>query len=885
MAILVFIFTGNKDETYSSETVIYTGLATGYDIESGSDARYDFLATNAKFDNLINIIKSRKTLEETAIRLMTQHLMLEKPDLKFCLGETWDAIQEEAPREVKSLIHYQDNPFTGQGYDMPQDSILQDSDVESEKDSVEAPQTRWVTKTHMEIQQVTEKVRKVRSEPSYYTVKAGDYPVRIAGKYNISLEELKALNSADAFPIRGGQTLKVGSRDTEYFIDSLVEVEVPVDTLVEESIYVDSTPEELPIQNNPVILYDSISRNFDNIYDEALTKMQSYERSVANLIKYKEQDQSNYIYTTLQSSNKTYGVEKIAKVKVSRMQNSDLLKLSYESTDQGVCQQTLKIITAVFKKQFQSIQGAQTSMVSEYFRMQRDAAMFRLDSLEEYNKKYRLKHRIINYDEQTKSIAVQNEVLDQSWYMESATLSAAKAALYSLESQMDETSQNLIQRAELLDLKDDLSRLTHLISLEEVQPSPDIDVLSNHRVEKERVQSEMDDYLNYAFQSKRTPEGLNMKSVLDLWLSKLIEVEESRARYEVITKEKHDFGIKYDTLAPVGSTLTKIAREIGLAEKEYLNQTHNLDLSLTKQKSNEQSNISIIDEAYFPIKPNPSKRLFIVVAAFLAGLFLTGGTIILLEFLDTSIKYPERAEELTKNQLLGVFPRIPSKPDKQTNYPLIITRVIDMITQKIKLRELERSSSDRPFVIMFMSTRDQEGKTFFASKLVEKFRAIGHEVLYIKPVEDEKSSGFEEQFRKQKEENQLWDFEYEIPDNFMSVRSVNELLRDYTFITRGYHYIFIELPALLSADYPSTLAAGADLSLLITRATRSWNKADDKVLDVYKDNTKQTVFTVLNGARVESLEEIIGEIPKEQNFIQKLIDKVINFDFNFSKGF
>lgn len=893
MAILVFMMTRNQQKTYSSEMVIYTGLATGYDIESGSNAKYDHFGVNAKFDNLINIIKSRQTQEETAIRLMTQHLMLEQPEPRYCSRETWDAIHEEAPREVQSLIHFRDNLFEGQGYDLQGrgESAVRQKDVES------VPQTRWVTKTVMESQMVTEQIRKIRSQEKYYTVKAGDYPINIAKKFGLSLEQLIALNKSDAFPLQGGQKIYVGKIEEEYFVDTLVLKEIPVDTLIEETFYnletlddfeqVTHTPDEefVRTQVNPVQQMDSISRNFDDIYDDALLKVQAYERSVANLIKYKSKDESNYIYSTLQSSNPVYSVSKISKIKASRIQNSDLLRLTFESHDQGVCQQTLKIITEVFKREHQSIKGTQASMVSDYFREQRDIAKKRLASLEKYNEEYRVEHSIINYNEQTKFVAEQNEVLERDWYDEYANLSAAKAALYSLESEMDVFTKNLTEREELLNLRDELSRLTGLISVAKIGVEPDLEVIDGYIREKEQVQQDMDKYLFAAFQSKRTTEGIEMQGVLNKWLEKLIAVEESKAKYDVKSEQKRQYKKKYDLYAPLGSTITKIEREIDLAEQIYLNQTHSLDLSLMKQKNNEQSNIRILDEPYFPIKPNSSKRMFIVIAAFMAGLFLTTGAIILLEFIDTSIKFPDRAEELTKNKLIGAFPKISSKPPKEIDFPQITARLIDMISQKIKLAEIQRPAIDKPFMILLLSTRLYEGKTFIANKLVEKFRDVGHRVLYIKPFEQKPKEEFEEQFRSHNDENQSWDFEYEVPDNFISIRNVNELLRNYTFITKGFHYIFIEIPALLSSDFPPAFAAEADLSLLVCRATRTWNKADDEVLEVYRTNAKQPIYSLINGVNVDNLEGIIGEIPRNRSYVRKLAKKLINFDFKFARSF
>ncbi|MCK5820640.1 MAG: LysM peptidoglycan-binding domain-containing protein, partial [Bacteroidales bacterium] len=764
------------------------------------------------------------------------------------------------------------------------------------------PHTRWETKTVMKSKMTTERIRKIRLQPKYYKVKAGDYPIHIAKRFGLSLEQLLALNNADAFPLQGGQSIFVGRIDEEYYVDTLVRTEFPVDTLIEINyttldtlefldtieIFEETVPVSdekfIKLENNPVQQMDSISRNFDDIYNEALSKVQAYERSVANLIKYKNKDESNYIYSTLQSSNPVYSVSKISKIKANRMQNSDLLRLTFESHDQGVCQQTLKIITEVSKREHQSIKGTQATLVSDYFREQRDIAKRRLDSLEVYNEEYRVKHSIINYNEQTKFVAEQNEVLERDWYDEYANLSAAKAALYSLESEMDIFTKNLTEREELVDLRDELSRLTALISIARIGVEPDLDVIDGYIRDKEQVQRDMDKFLLAAFKSKRTTEGIEMQGVLGKWMEKLIAVEESKAKYDVKSDQKLEYKLKYDLYAPLGSTITKIEREIDLAEQIYLNQTHSLDLSLMKQKNNEQSNIRTLDEPYFPIKPNSSKRMFIIIAAFMAGLFLTTGVIILLEFIDTSIKFPERAEELTKNKLIGAFPKISTRPQKDIDYPQITARLIDMISQKIKLAEIQRPAIDKPYMVLFLSTRPYEGKTFIASKLVDKFRAVGHRVLYVKPFENSPKDEFEEQFRSRNEENPSWDFEYEIPDNFISINNVNELLRNYTFITKGYQYIFVELPALLRSDYPPAFASDADLSLLVCRATRTWNKADDEVLDVYRNNAKQTIYSLLNGVQVDNLTGIIGEIPKNRSFVRIFVKKLINFNVNIAKA-
>ena len=74
--ILAILLTSNLTRIYYSHTILYTGIASGSSIQM--DKRFNYLAANNAFDNLINIIKSRETQEEVAIRLLSQHLSLKK---------------------------------------------------------------------------------------------------------------------------------------------------------------------------------------------------------------------------------------------------------------------------------------------------------------------------------------------------------------------------------------------------------------------------------------------------------------------------------------------------------------------------------------------------------------------------------------------------------------------------------------------------------------------------------------------------------------------------------------------------------------------------------------------------------------------------------------
>ena len=102
LALLVMYLTRTPTYTYSSETTLYTGIASGSSVEM--DKSFSFFATNTAFDNLINVIKSRETHQEVAIRLLAQHLMLKSYDPKYISKESFIDLRRITPAYMQKFI-------------------------------------------------------------------------------------------------------------------------------------------------------------------------------------------------------------------------------------------------------------------------------------------------------------------------------------------------------------------------------------------------------------------------------------------------------------------------------------------------------------------------------------------------------------------------------------------------------------------------------------------------------------------------------------------------------------------------------------------------------------------------------------------------------------
>ena len=99
--------TSNLERYYEVNTTLYTGIASGYSVESGLESsRTDWFAINNGMDNLISILKSKSTLREVSFKLYAQH-MIEGDSLKdnnYITAAKYRSLLQITPREVKQLI-------------------------------------------------------------------------------------------------------------------------------------------------------------------------------------------------------------------------------------------------------------------------------------------------------------------------------------------------------------------------------------------------------------------------------------------------------------------------------------------------------------------------------------------------------------------------------------------------------------------------------------------------------------------------------------------------------------------------------------------------------------------------------------------------------------
>ena len=104
--IVAWFMTRNMERVYDTNTTIYTGMITGYNIEGGVGTAGGQSQTN--MTNLILLISTDATIHEVSLRLFARCMMYGNPnkDNNYISAEHFRQLSNTVPTDVKALINH-----------------------------------------------------------------------------------------------------------------------------------------------------------------------------------------------------------------------------------------------------------------------------------------------------------------------------------------------------------------------------------------------------------------------------------------------------------------------------------------------------------------------------------------------------------------------------------------------------------------------------------------------------------------------------------------------------------------------------------------------------------------------------------------------------------
>ena len=104
--VVAWFMTRNMERVYDTNTTIYTGMITAYNLEGGSGVAGGQSQTN--MTNLILLITTDVTIHEVSLRLFARCMMYGNPnkDNNYISAEHFRQLNSSVPAEVKALINH-----------------------------------------------------------------------------------------------------------------------------------------------------------------------------------------------------------------------------------------------------------------------------------------------------------------------------------------------------------------------------------------------------------------------------------------------------------------------------------------------------------------------------------------------------------------------------------------------------------------------------------------------------------------------------------------------------------------------------------------------------------------------------------------------------------
>lgn len=637
-----------------------------------------------------------------------------------------------------------------------------------------------------------------------------------------------------------------------------------------QDVSIDLLAEHLFLKkHDPTILtwgaYDELQKLFPEDIKKQIVKptLAETRASIASMV---EKSGDNPIYKLIYSGNAFYSLEALKSIKASRISNSDLIKISYETNDPYICKRTLELLEESFMRKNRLLREGQTGSVVSYFENETRKAFSKLDSTEKTFLDFNKSNDIINYYEQTKAVAGEREDLYALNHNLEMDKMSSKSSLEKVNDNIKGRENQTFYNTDIIKEREKLANVYNKIALSEMvntdgSNKKQVDSLKNVAA---RTETSLKTTLEKLHTESNTPNGIPTKNVLDEWLKTTLAYEQSKAKLTVMDKRKKEFEEEYRRFAPLGAMLKKIERQIGVSEQEYLELLHGLNMArLTQQNTELTSKLNVVDPPYLPLKPNTSKRIILVIVGFVVGFVLVLAFILANALINKTLLEPLRARKTVDVPLLGIYPLLNGNPEfvKKANL-----RLLQQFLGTIESRE-------KPIVIGILSTQKGEGKTTIINLLERELKDLNYRVekQILLDNSSDNSPAYLPLTIKEKENKLLG---ISTPINLEKYIKEKE-----TQLTETKDFVLIEFPSLDDIIIKPGLFPQLNYAILLCRANRVWSRVDKELLTIFTKTTGNKPLFVLNGVDTDFAEEYIGEVPKKRTWFRSIIKRVVKFEF------
>jgi len=587
---------------------------------------------------------------------------------------------------------------------------------------------------------------------------------------------------------------------------------------------------------------------------KALINRNSENATYTNLLAYEKPSQDNYLFGLL-NYHQYFGINSItSRLKVLQLNNSDIINIAYSANDPGICYNTLDILNEVFARQYQKLRYGETQNVIKFFEREVARLYKILTSAENDLIKYNVKHRIINYAEQTKQLTIlesQQQNAENELRMNQSTTNALIAYL---KRQLGDRARVVESHRDFTEMVRDISRLESRIANLRLMNSENGGVNTEAQIELAKAEKQLNEAVVNVKKLTKTIEantyntetGVKAKDLIDKWLDQVILLERTKAEINAQDIMKASIDRQYKKFSPIGATLDRKVRHIGFIEGNYMEMLKALNAARLRQRNLQMSTatLRVLNPPMFPMNAQPTNRMMIMLGAFMLTFILTALYFFIIEMLDRTLRDRMRSERITKIPVMGCFPK-----ESNLRYRRFNKTINDMALRQLSKALLPYFKEGQQNVLNLLSTDAANGKSYLAQELENYWVSIGLQVRRLT---------YDEDFLAE-------------DSRYIMAKDIKDLCPD----IQPNEIAIVEYPNLDDNSISSALLNIGTINLMVTRANRTWKDVDQKALKELEARleNKNSLFMYLTEASRYAVEEFVGQLPpytKFNNFVYRM---------------
>lgn len=573
-----------------------------------------------------------------------------------------------------------------------------------------------------------------------------------------------------------------------------------------------------------------------------------------NLKAYERPSQDNYLFGLL-NYHPYFSINSItSRLKVLQLEKSDIIDISYSANDPGICYNTLDILNEVFANQYQQLRYGETMNVIKFFEKEVKRLYRNLTNAENDLIKYNVKHRIINYGEQTKQLSAleaQQQIKNNDLRMNIAT---TEALIAYLKQQLGDRTKIIESNKEYSTLVRDITRLESRIANLKLMSSENGGNNNEAQLELAKAERQLNTTtkqmkelaLSLEKSNYSTDTGIKASSLIEKWLEQVILLEKTKAELGAQDIMQQSIDEQFIFFSPIGATLVRKDRHIGFIESNYMEMLKALNAARLRQRNLQMSTavLRILNPPMFPLNAQPTNRMMTLLSAFMLAFILTATYFFIIEMLDRTLRDRMRSERITNIPVMGCFPK-----ESSLRYRRFNKTINDMALRQLSKSLLPHFKEGQQNVLNLLSTDAANGKSYVAQELENYWLSLGLQVRRL-----------------------TYDEDYLAEDSrYLMANDIKDVCPDIL----PNEIAIIEYPNLDDNTIPTGLLNMGTINLMVTRANRTWKDVDQKALTELqlRLENKNSLFMYLTEAQRYAVEEFVGQLPpytKFNNFVYRL---------------